>query len=61
MRKPSDIVRVRSRNVTFSETAPITHNDIDDIYIFYTSDGRLIKSDTYDEAHAKWLLTKETD
>lgn len=63
--EPGSIVRVQSKRMSFDEveniTAPITHNDIDDIYIFYTPNGRLVQSATYDEAHAKWLLTKKTD
>lgn len=43
------------------EAEPIAHNNIDDVYIFYTPSGRLVQSATYDEAKAKWLLTKETD
>ncbi len=49
-----------SAHVGVSEV-PIVNNTVDDIYVFYTPNGRLVQSTTYDEAHAKWLLTKETD
>lgn len=57
------IVRVQSKRVSYKveNAEPIAHNDVDDVYIFYTPSDRLVQSATYDEAKAKWLLTKETD
>lgn len=61
-RQSRGIIRVQCSSVSPGYKAiPITHNDIDDVYIFYTPDGRLVQSTSYEEAEAKWLLTKETD
>ncbi len=40
---------------------PIVYNEVDEIWVFYTPQGRLVQSATRDEAYSKWLLTKETD
>ncbi len=61
MQKRSKIVRIQSKRMSWDEVEPITYNDIDEIYIFYTPQSRLVQSATYEEAKAKWLLTKETD
>lgn len=59
LKRNSGIVRVSSNREILGK--PITYSDTDDVYIFYTSQGKLVQSKTYEEAYAKWLLTKETD
>ena len=67
MQKRSRIPATWSRNsdlfkdVLNGEYIPITYSFTDHVYVFYTPQGKYVSSTTYEEAHAKWLLTKETD
>ncbi len=59
-------MRKRSKGVVHTlpfekEAAPITHCIVDKVWVFYTPQNRIVQSETYEEAYAKWLLTKETD
>ena len=55
-------MRRRNNDGLFLETVPpIIHNEVDNVWIFYTPQGKLVQSPTRDEAYAKWLLTKETN
>lgn len=55
--------RVPATGHTLVEDAPITPvMDEDQVeWVFYTNQGRRVAADTWNEAHAKWLLLKDAE